>query len=365
MSIKLTIVGDICPASINDFFKVQNVDTLFGDTLSYIQNADRAICNLECAITDKDTPIAKIGPNLKVSPEAATVLKKAGFTDCSIANNHIFDYGVEGINDTLLSLKNEDINWFGFGENALDARKNLVIEKDDRKVAIISVCEHEYCYALENRMGARGFDMIDTLDDVAKARKENDFVIVLFHGGKEQCLYPSPRLRKICRALVDKGADAVFCQHSHCIGCYENYNGAHILYGQGNFLFLKNLDHPHWKSGLLANITITDKMELELIPCVARENGITIAEGDEKKAISDAFQKRSETLNNNAWLDGWREFCQDNAEKYIGVIKSAFSDGCTERDIEMFNHYLRCEAHHDVWDELCKLSWETRKEIKG
>ncbi len=365
MSVKLTIVGDICPAPINDVFKVENVDTLFGNTLSYIQNADRAICNLECAITDKDTPIAKIGPNLKASPEAVKVLKKAGFTDCSIANNHTFDYGVEGIKDTISTLETEGINWFGFGENELDARKNLVIEKEGKKIAIISVCEHEYCYALPDRMGARGFDMIDTLDDVAKAKLDNDFVIVLFHGGKEQCLYPSPRLRKVCRALADKGANAIFCQYSHCIGCYENYNGAHILYGQGNFHFVKLLDHPHWKSGLLASVTVTDKMELELIPIVARENGIVLAEGDEKKAILDTFAKQSETLKADAWLEGWREFCRDNTEKYLDVIKAAYIDSCSERDKEMFAHYLRCEAHHDVWDEICKLSWETRKEIKG
>lgn len=365
MSIKLTLVGDICPAPINDVFKAENTDTLFGNTLSYIQNADRAICNLECAITDKDTPIAKIGPNLRTSPEAAKVLKKAGFTDCSIANNHVFDYGVEGMRDTIASLEAQDINWFGFGENELDARKNLIIEKEGKKIAIISVCEHEYCYALPDRMGTRGFDVIDTISDVTKAKQDNDFVIVLFHGGKEQCLYPSPRLRKVCRALARSGADAVFCQHSHCIGCYENYNGSHILYGQGNFHFLKLLDHPHWKSGLIASITVTDKMELELIPTVALENGIVLAEGDEKKAILDAFAKQSEALKTDAWLDGWREFCLENTEKYLDVIKKAYSDGCSERDIEMFAHYLRCEAHHDVWDEICKLSWETRKEIKG
>ena len=134
MSINLTLVGDICPANINSIFKSENVSTLFGNTLSYIQNADRAICNLECAITDKDTPIAKIGPNLKTSPESAKVLKKAGFTDCSIANNHIFDYGIEGVRDTISSLDAQGINWFGFGENELADRKNLIIEKDGKKI---------------------------------------------------------------------------------------------------------------------------------------------------------------------------------------------------------------------------------------
>ena len=90
MSINLTLVGDICPANINSIFKSENVSTLFGNTLSYIQNADRAICNLECAITDKDTPIAKIGPNLKTSPEAAKVIKKAYTDGCSERDIEMF-----------------------------------------------------------------------------------------------------------------------------------------------------------------------------------------------------------------------------------------------------------------------------------
>ena len=59
----------------------------------------------------------------------------------------------------------------------------------------------------------------------------------IINGGKEHYRYPSPDLQKICRKFIDKGADLVVCQHSHCIGCEEKYNHGTIVYGQWNFLF--------------------------------------------------------------------------------------------------------------------------------
>lgn len=64
-----------------------------------------------------------------------------------------------------------------------------------------------------------------------------DYTIVLYHGGKEHYRFPSPNLQKYCRKFIEKGANIVICQHSHCIGCEENYKNGKIIYGQGNFLF--------------------------------------------------------------------------------------------------------------------------------
>ena len=70
-------------------------------------------------------------------------------------------------------------------------------------------------------------------------QKDNkcDYTIVLYHGGKEYYRYPSPNLQRVCRYMIEKGTDLVICQHSHCIGCEENYLSGKIVYGQGNFIF--------------------------------------------------------------------------------------------------------------------------------
>ena len=362
---KITICGDVSLIGSNDLFVRGEIEELFHDVPTAFEQSDRVLINLETALTDGGKPIEKRGPNLKGSPLSARVFKKIGVTDCGISNNHIFDYGVTGVIDTLKALDEADLQYTGFGENYEASRKNLVMEKDEISVAVIAVCEHEYCYALEDRMGARGYDPYDTLEDIQKAKKEHDFVVVTYHGGKEQSIYPSPRLRKACQAMVKQGADVVLCQHSHCIGCYEEYQGGHILYGQGNFHFTnytKRKDHPHWKSCLIVQLDISDKMSIDFVPVKVEGCGIELAKGEDKEKIMKVFTEKSANLHNGKWLEGWDAFCKEKADWYISVIANAFAENSTEYEKETFAHHLYCEAHRDVWEHLCKLSWETRIE---
>lgn len=360
---KISICGDICPMDTNALWVADKKEELFHDVPTAWSDSDRVLVNLECTLTESNGKIKKTGPNLQASPICAKVLKEIGVTDCAVSNNHIFDLGIQGVKDTWKAVVENGMNVTGFGENAKDARKNLIMEKDGISVAVIDVCEHEYCYALENRMGARGFDVFETMEDIQKAKAEHDYVVVLYHGGKEQSVYPSPRLRKVGQAMVRHGADVVLCQHSHCVGCYEEYKGGYILYGQGNFHFIEyGEDHPHWHHGLLVQLSITDKMNIEFVPVQVVGSGIRLAKGEDAEFIMKPFREQSENLKTGVWLDGWRAFCEENKEKYHKVLHDAYADGASWQDNEMFAHYLYCEAHRDVFEELCKLSWETREE---
>ena len=366
---KLTICGDVCPVKTDELFVKGDIEGLFHDVPAVLQDSDRVMVNLEAALTDSEYRITKKGPNVKGSPVCAKVLKEIGVTDCGISNNHIFDFGVEGALDTMKALETYGLSYTGFGENAEAARKNLVMEKDGQRVAVIAVCEHEYCYALEDRMGTRGYDPYDTMEDIRKAKAENDFVIVTYHGGKEQSIYPSPRLRKVCQAMVKNGADVVLCQHSHCIGCYEEYQGAHILYGQGNFHFanFRFVSVPEeelqWQTGLIVQLQITDRIDIEFIPVKVVGKGIELVKGDEKAEILNTLAENSKNLLNDEWLTGWRNFCESKREQYTTVVRNAYVKGADEETNEWFNHYLYCEAHEDVMRELFKLSWETREKV--
>jgi len=177
-------------------------------------------------------------------------------------------------------------------------------------------------------------------------------VIVLYHGGKEQCRYPSPRLLKACRAMADHGADLILCQHSHCIGCYEEYNGCHILYGQGNFHFVyPETQNDGWKECLAVYYdTVSDK--IEFVPVQQTDTGITLAKGEEKETILADFEKRNQELANGEWKLGWHAFCEMKRPSYEKAIHFACLEESTERQNHHFAHYLDCEAHTDVWREL-------------
>ena len=360
---KLLLCGDICPTQKTEaLFAAGNVEALFGEAAALFKGSDLNVVNLECALTDGGAPIKKIGPNLKSGTTTAATLKKLGVDVCGLSNNHVFDFGIEGVADMLAALRAAGIETTGFGKNYADARRDFVFEKNGERVTLIAVCEHEYSYATEDGMGSRPFDEFDTLEDVRAAKARGGRVVVFYHGGKEFCRYPSPRLLRACRAMARAGADVVLCQHSHCIGCYEEYEGCHILYGQGNFHFVGRKDDEYWHSGVSVRYdTATDA--IEFVPHVMTEYGITPATGEEKEQLLADLADRNEELADGRWQEGWHAFCESKQETYAKAVRQAGTDdgGDAEKNLHMFAHYLDCEAHTDVWRELYKTAHHTNK----
>ena len=349
---KALLLGDVCPhKSSYEKFKSKDLDRIFGDVLPIFSGRDFISVNLECALTESKAAIKKFGPALDAPIETAEVLKQVGVTLCSLSNNHVFDLGTKGICDTLKALSDAGLDYTGFGENEVDARRNYFFEKDGERIAVVAVCEHEYSYALADRMGSRGYDPYETMEDIRAAKAEADRVIVMYHGGKEFSEYPSPRLYKLCHAMVKNGADVVLCQHSHCIGCYEKFEGGHILYGQGNFHFMDPDPHASWYTELAVEYD-TKTNEMSFIPIRSTDDDIMLAKGEDKDEILSAFEKRSASLLSGAWREGWHAFCESVKDNYIQAVKNAYADGATEQQNHYFAHLLDCEAHTDVWREL-------------
>ena len=347
---KTLFVGDICPTDgTAPYYESGDTKMLFADTIDIFRDRDFIFANLECAITESENRIAKFGPNLKAPIKTAKVLADLGVTVAGISNNHVFDFGREGALDTIKYLTEAGVDYTGFGENYTAAKKNYTYEKDGEKICVIAVCEHEYTYALEDRMGSRPFDEFETIEEIRAAKATHDRVIVAYHGGKEHCQYPSPRLKRACRAMIRNGADLVLCQHSHCIGVYENYEGGHIVYGTGNFHFISLMATAGWKR-CLAVAYDTKKNTVEFIPVCEDGAGITLMKGEEKEEVMRAFKERSE--NQDKWQEGWHAFCESMQNGYKRNIMRACLEDSTDRENAAFGHYLDCEAHTDVWREL-------------
>lgn len=354
---KTLLLGDVCPTEYNDhIFAQKDVATLFTDVVTLFEGNDVNFVNLECALTLHDKPIVKIGPALKGCPQTADVLKMLGVNYCGLANNHSFDYGIQGIRDTFAALDSAGIVYTGFGDNYEDARRNLIIEKNGEKFGIVTVSERQYTYALEDRMGCRSYDEYDTMEDIRKAKAECDRVFVAYHGGKEGIGFPSPRIRKMCHAMVQNGADVILCQHSHCVGCYEEYRGAHILYGQGNHHFLRAEYHTpeleeQWNNSLAVKYD-TATNEIEMIPLTATGNGgICIATGERREKTLREMEVRNRMLADESYRGVWHNFC----EKIRGQYQGALANGCVQiitGQEKEFGFYVDNQSHIDVWQEL-------------
>ena len=353
---KLMIMGDFSPTNIsNPYFQKKDIATLFTDAITLFKGNDINFVNLECALTESDGGIEKFGPCLKGTPIAAEVMKEVGINLAGLSNNHIFDFGIKGYQDTVAALTQAGIHYTGFGKNYEDSRKNYIVEKCGEKIAFVCVCEREYTYALDDRMGSRPYDCYDTIADVRKAKAQCDRVIVIYHGGKENCQYPSPRMRKLTHALVDAGADIIACQHSHCIGCSEKYNDAHIYYGQGNFHFTSPVSdtYPHWNDAFaLRYDTVTNEVERIPINVTADASGIELSKGERLQKILDLMNALDNSMLDGSYKQKYADYCESVRDEYHSFIGRAYSPQGTERDNKVLGHYLDCEAHLDMLLQL-------------
>ncbi len=318
------IIGaDIVPTSSNrELFSNGCSEELFGTKIvDLIKKSDFSIFNLEAPLTDiTDGKIKKNGPSICSSEESILAMKQLNISLFTLANNHIMDFGEKGLLSTMNVLKRYGVEYTGVGLNVYEARKPFFFTTDSVKFGVYSCVEHEFSVASEKLSGANPYDPLVTFDDISDAKKECDFLIVLYHGGKEFYQYPSPMLQKRCRKMIEKGADLVVCQHSHCIGAYEQYDTGTIVYGQGNFLFDDGTDSPLWDEGLL--LRITNDLRVEFIPIVRCDNKVRLAESKEKEKILDSFFKRSSQIQNMVFLkEQYETYAKNNIEDYLMHLK--------------------------------------------
>lgn len=303
---KLLFAGDTVPTSSNyALFESADLKALVGKEIeSLLTQSDFFILNLEAPLVDKDSPIAKCGPNLRASTSTVKGLQAMKPGLISLANNHIMDHGEQGLISTLDVLKQAGIAYTGVGNNLKEASNPYIANVQGHRIGIYCCAEHEFSIASDNMPGANPFDPFESLDHIARLKEKTDHVIVLYHGGKEHYRYPSPTLQKACRRMVDKGANIVICQHSHCIGCKEEYRGATIVYGQGNFIF-DHSESEFWQTSLLLEVNIygEEHNSIKYHPFVKDKNTVRMAHEDEATQILEGFILRSEEIKQLGFIE--------------------------------------------------------------
>ena len=163
------------------------------------------------------------------------------------ANNHVFDYGIEGMRDSIKNLDANGIAHIGAGENKAEATRPVTVEKEGHKITIFNYMDsenfQEYSQAVMPIAGddSPGYSAWDDTESVNQIRvaKENgsDIIIVYMHYGNEYSRSPNSNQEKISHLAVDAGASSVVGTHTHVTQGIEVYNGKPIFYNLGNFIF--------------------------------------------------------------------------------------------------------------------------------
>ena len=273
-----------------------------------IMESSFSLFNMEAPIAFEGmVPIKKDGPNLSIPSGAEKIYGNLGVDLLLLANNHIMDYGKEGLFHTMECLDAMNISYIGAGQNTEMADSVHFALLNEKKIGLYAVAEREFSLAEKETPGANGFDEMHTDLRIQSIKKECDFLIVFYHGGRELYPYPSPEQQKRCRRMVEYGADAVVCQHSHCIGAMEYYNKGCIYYGQGNFLF-GDAEAEICIYSTLLKISVGEELTFDMVPVKRDKDKVRLLTGEEEARL----QKQIAALNEDIKREG---FVQSNYKK--------------------------------------------------
>lgn len=209
---------------------------------------DLRLINLETSVTRSDDYAPK-GINYRMSPENAECLTAAAIDCCVLANNHILDWGRDGLVETLGTLKQLNIKTAGAGRNAADARKPAVIDLNGKvRVLVFSFASvtSGTPRSWAARADAPGINLLSDLseqsttriaDDISRIARPEDIVIVSIHWGPNWGYEIPSDQRRFAHTLIDKARISILHGHSaHHAKALEVYQNRLILYGCGDFL---------------------------------------------------------------------------------------------------------------------------------
>ena len=240
-TLNLVFVGDIMPGTTFPDSRLPEKDgaTLFKDVDSILTAADVAAGNMEGALADEGETTKKGGKfsySFRVPTRYGKLIADAGFDFMSMANNHAFDFGLDGVKSTEATLHSNGIAYSGIGGR----KESAIVERNGIR--------YGFCAFGHNSYTLKHADQENVKRIIGNLREKADIVIVSFHGGAEGTAHkhlPQGKemflgenrgdLRNFAHFCIDNGADVVYGHGPHVVRAVELYKNHFIAYSLGNF----------------------------------------------------------------------------------------------------------------------------------
>ena len=225
-TITVTFVGDLMfDRYIRTWAEKNSYENIFKNVKNRLRESDLVVGNLEGPITNYET-IYKNGSiannyTFTFDVRVAQILHDANIKIVSLDNNHILNFGREGLKQTLDNLSLVGVAYFGNPDN----REIFYREISGIKLAFLSY--NEFIKT----------DVLKLSQDIKTADEHSDYVIVFPHWGNEYEKKPTVEQINLAHEFIDNGADFVIGAHPHVIQSKEIYKNKHIYYSLGNFVF--------------------------------------------------------------------------------------------------------------------------------
>jgi poly-gamma-glutamate synthesis protein (capsule biosynthesis protein) len=301
--------GPITLALAGDAMLGRNVDTHLSrsERLNLWRRLARALrgvdifgFNLECAVTDADQWGTWKKFRFKMLPSNASraltsfPLPAGAASFASIANNHVLDFGPEGLAGTSIALDQAGIAHAGSGPNATSAwRPAVITTRGGVRVGFLAVADHCGCLQMGQwvagsqqpgiayaNLSSGRWDAL--LSAVAALDRAVDVVVVSLHSGPNWYPEGPPDwMHQLAEALVDAGADVIWSHSAHHVLPIEQIRGRHVIYGPGGLMddYMRDPEYRN-ELGMVVRLTLSPEGEqtADVVPIRIRGNGPLVLE---------------------------------------------------------------------------------------
>lgn len=295
-TITIDLVGDINLA--DDWYTMEAAtqrgdvsDCISENAQSELAAADISVVNNEFVYEDGETPLAGKTYTFGAATENVKLLKIFSADLVTLANNHVYDYGEEGLISTLDTLDGAEIPYVGAGRNLEEASAIKYFVVKGRKIAFVSATEIEKFAKYTKEATENSPGVIKTIDTslfcsvIAEAKANADYVVACVHWGIEGKNDFEAEQRRMAEDYVKAGADVVIGGHPHRLQGVEFIEDTPVAYSLGNFWFSTGTIYT-----TIAQIRIDESGELSLymIPCI--QQNLTTSILTEDAEIDDFYK---------------------------------------------------------------------------
>lgn len=300
------VCGDWAPLGQQQITIEENPESFYGDLLPVLRSSNLSIVNLEGVIANTPAqPIIKDGMGLRFPTNIITGLSSVPFHLACLANNHIFDYGVAGLNATLSLLSEKGIQTVGAGLDEITATTPWVDKVGNTRIGVLNIAEGEEARSKNGGPGAASVDKIAVTKQLQRLKEEADIRIVIVHAGREHLPFPAPYIRQMYRSFVENGASIVIGHHPHVPQGIEIYKGTPIAYSLGNFGLYVNSPLKYHTLGYLLEICGQGETinQMKIWPYKILADRIELLRNEDKTKFLAELETFSELITSPGKLD--------------------------------------------------------------
>jgi poly-gamma-glutamate synthesis protein (capsule biosynthesis protein) len=321
MVTRIGFTGDVMLGrKVDERQRRRPVDAVWGDVLDRLRSLDAMFVNLECCLSTRGRPWRRTHRpfHFRADPEwAVPALERAGVDACALANNHVLDFEVPALEDTLEHLDDAGIARSGAGRTLDEALEPAVVSAGDTRVAFVSLTDNTPEYATSEDSPGTARIEVDVEDEstrstvreaLRRARaRDPDLLVASLHWGPNMVTEPPPAFREFGRWLVEAGVDVVHGHSAHVFQAVEVHDGSPILYDAGDFVDDYAVD-DHLRNDrsflFVLRVEAETPVELRLVPTEIRRMAVYEADGKVAAWSRQRMRERSAEFGTTFEWDG-------------------------------------------------------------